>query len=121
MAFSEWLIMPAAAGVKLERPSGRATLAPVTTGAGAWDEKAREGRRGWSHERPVGLLPGRTRMTFEVRPGCSVMEGVHMPELQVNSVQLYYEEHGQGHRSSVSTAPEAPPSCGPLRSPSWPG
>ena len=35
-------------------------------------------------------------MTLEVRPGCSVMEGVLMPELQVNGVRLYYEEHGQG-------------------------
>jgi hypothetical protein len=59
-------------------------------------------------------------MTFEVRPGCSVMEGVLMPELQVNGVRLYYEAHGQGHRSSVFTAPEAPPSCGAPRSRSWP-
>jgi hypothetical protein len=46
--------MPAAAGVKLERPTGRATLTPVMTGAGSWDEKAREGRRGWSHKHLVG-------------------------------------------------------------------
>jgi hypothetical protein len=47
LAVSWWLIMPAAVGVKLERPTGRATLAPVMTGAGSWDEKARDGRRGW--------------------------------------------------------------------------
>jgi esterase len=35
-------------------------------------------------------------MTLEVRPGCLAMEGVLMPELQVNGVRLYYEEHGQG-------------------------
>jgi pimeloyl-ACP methyl ester carboxylesterase len=35
-------------------------------------------------------------MTFEVRPGCSGMEGALMPELQVNGVRLYYEAHGQG-------------------------
>src|SRR5215207_1294391 len=53
LALSEWLIMPAAAGVKLERPTGRATVTPVTTGAGSWDEKAREGRRA-GLKRPVG-------------------------------------------------------------------
>src|SRR5215218_6049038 len=50
---SWWLITPAAAGVKLERPTGRATLTPVTTGAGSWEEKAWEGRRA-GLKRPVG-------------------------------------------------------------------
>jgi hypothetical protein len=43
-----------------------------------------------------------------------------MAELQVNGVRLYYEVHGEGRRSFVSTAQGALPSCGTLRSRSWP-
>jgi hypothetical protein len=56
--------------VKLERPTGRATLAPVTTGAGSWDEKAGKVDGAGLTSAQSGLLPGRIRMTLEVRPGC---------------------------------------------------
>jgi hypothetical protein len=36
-----WLVPPAAAGVKVERPTGRTTLTPARTGAGSGGEKAR--------------------------------------------------------------------------------
>jgi hypothetical protein len=52
-----------------------------------------------------------TPSTTEVRSGT----------VRVNGVRLYYEEHGEGQRSFVFTAQEAPPSCGALPSPSSPG
>src|SRR5207249_6810218 len=46
---------PAAAGVKVERPTGRATLTPARTGAGSRDEKARNGQSTeWPRKHPFG-------------------------------------------------------------------
>jgi len=48
-------VTPAAAGVKVERPAGRAPLTPARTGAGSGDEKARDGQSTeWSRKHPFG-------------------------------------------------------------------
>ena len=57
-AFSCWPNLPGRAGVKVERPTGRATLTPARAGKGSWDEKARLRRRSWSHKHPFGPPKG---------------------------------------------------------------
>src|ERR671930_370266 len=48
-------VTPAAAGAKVERPTGRATLTPARTGAGSRGEKARDGQSTeWSRKHPFG-------------------------------------------------------------------
>jgi hypothetical protein len=49
-----------AAGVKVERPTGRTTLTPARTGAGCCDEKTRKNKRSWSHTHLFGLPNGRS-------------------------------------------------------------
>src|SRR6266516_497689 len=48
-------VTPAAAGVKVERPTGRATLTPARTGAGSGDEKAPDSQSTeWPRKHPFG-------------------------------------------------------------------
>src|SRR6266487_691857 len=61
---------PAAAGVKVERPTGRATLTPARTGAGSRGEKARDGQSTeWPRKHPFGPPNREGPHDVEVRAG----------------------------------------------------
>ncbi len=70
--FSWWPIRPAAAGVKVERPTGRATLTPARTGAGSGDEKARDDQRRGSRTHPFGPPIWEDPHDVASGSGCSV-------------------------------------------------